>query len=199
MSQFLPPKETTVFFTDIAARYGKIEKFDGPTGNGYRGWTAFRLDCQHGEMTLSLALDEDDQISGFYFQPVSIRYADIKANIKSFILHLFSWQHLFWGVLSFLGGLIYTWLVQKTVRRAVGISTLGIHLQNGMSLILWDEIKEVRPFRFLNIQNLWLIKESGEKTRMHWSPLERHSDLKAAVEKFAPANHPIRKYLSLLR
>jgi CubicO group peptidase (beta-lactamase class C family) len=81
----------------------------------------------------------------------------------------------------------------------VGLSTLGIHLQNGMTLILWDEIKEVRPFRFLNIQNLWLIKESGEKTRMHWTPLERHSDVKAVVEKFAPANHPIREYLSLLR
>src|SRR6185436_20062262 len=67
------------------------------------------------------------------------------------------------------------------------------------NLILWDEIKEVRPFRFLNIQNLWLIKKSGEKTRMHWTPLERHSDLKAAVENFAPANHPIRKHLSLLR
>jgi CubicO group peptidase (beta-lactamase class C family) len=33
---------------------------------------------------------------------------------------------------------------------------------------------------------------------MHWTPLERHSDLKAAVENFAPANHPIRKHLSLL-
>ena len=199
MSKFFPPKETTVFFTDIAAHYGRIETFDGPTGDGYQGWTAFRLDYQHGEMMMSLALDADDKISGIYFQPTPIRYADIKNNIKPFLLHLFSWQHLLWGVLSFLGGLIYTWLVQKTVRRAVGISTLGIHLQKGDSLILWDEITEVRPFRFLNIQNLWLIKESGEKTRMHWSPLERHSDVKAAVEKFAPANHPIRKYLPLLR
>lgn len=108
-------------------------------------------------------------------------------------------RYLLWGVLSFLGGLVYTWLIQKTVKRAVGISTLGIHLQNGMNLLLWDEIKEVRPFRFLNVQNLDLIKESGEKTRMHWTPLERHSDVKAAVEKFAPANHPIRQYLSQLR
>ena len=199
MSKSFPPQETTVFFTDIAARYGKIETFDGPTGDGYQGWTAFRLDYQHGELTMSLALDADDKISGIYFKPASIRYADIKNHIKPFLLHLFSWQHLLWGVLSFLGGLIYTWLVQKTVRRAVGISTLGIHLQKGNSLILWDEIMEVRPYRFLNIQNLWLIKESGEKTRLHWSPLERHSDVKAAVEKFAPANHPIRKYLPLLR
>jgi CubicO group peptidase (beta-lactamase class C family) len=43
-----------------------------------------------------------------------------------------------------------------------------------------------------------LIKESGEKTIMPWTSLERHSDLKAAVEGFAPANHPIRKHLSLL-
>ena len=198
MSKFFPPKETTNFYTRLATHLGKIEKFDGPTGNGYHGWTAFRLDYQHGEMTMSLALDADDKISGIYFQPTPIRYANIKDNLKPFILHLFRWQHLLWGVLSFLGGLIYTWLIQKTVRRAVGISTLGIYLQNGMDLILWDEIKEVRPFRFLNIRNLWLIRESGEKTRMHWTPLERHSDLKAAVEKFAPANHPIRKYLPLL-
>jgi hypothetical protein len=89
--------------------------------------------------------------------------------------------------------------MQKLTKRAVGISTLGIHLNKGLNLILWDEIKEVRPFRFLHIRNLWLITESGEKTRMHWTPLERHSDLKAAIESSAPANHPIRNYLSLLR
>ena len=204
MSKAFPPKETSDFYTRLATQRGKIEKFDGPTDGGYRGWTAFRLDYQHGEMTMSLALDADDRISGIYFQPTSMHLADFKnyatvKNFKSFTLHLFSWQHLLWGVLSFLGGLIYTWLIQKTVGRAVGISALGIHLQNGMNLHLWDEIKEVRPFRFLNIRNLWLIMESGEKTRMHWTPLERHSDVKAAVEKFAPGNHPIRQYLPLLR
>jgi CubicO group peptidase (beta-lactamase class C family) len=204
MSKFFPPQETTNFYTGIAARYGKIETFDGPTGNGYRGWTAFRLVCQHSEMTMSLALDADDNISGIYFKPASMQLADFKnyatiKNLKSFLRHLFSWPHLLWGVLSFVGGLIYTWLIQKTVKRAVGISPLGIHLQNGNSLILWDEIKEVRPFKFLNIRNLTLITESGEKTRMHWTPLERHADVKAAVEKFAPANHPIRQYLPLLR
>ena len=204
MSKFSPPKETSDFYSRIAASFGNIEKIEGPTGHGYRGWTAFRLHCQRGEMTMSLALDADDRISGIYFQPSFMHLADFKnyatkKNLKSFILHLFSWQHLLWGVLSFLAGLIYTWLIQKTVRRAVGISTLGIHLQNGMNLILWDEIKEVRPFKFLNIRNLSLITGSGEKTRMHWTPLERHSDVKAAVEKFAPANHPIRQYLPLLR
>src|SRR5437667_11507046 len=34
---------------------------------------------------------------------------------------------------------------------------------------------------------------------MPWTSLERHSDLKAAVESFAPANHPILKRLSLLQ
>lgn len=204
MSKFLPPKESAAFYTGIAERYGKIEKFDGPTGNGYRGWTAFRLNCLHGEMTMSLALDADDKISGIYFKPVTVQLATLKnyattANFKSFLRHLFSWQHLLWGVLSFLGGLVYTWLIQKTVKRAVGISALGIHLQNGNSLILWDEIKEVRPFRFLNVRNLTLITESGEKMRMHWTPLERHSDVTAVVEKFAPANHPIRQHLPLLR
>ncbi len=89
-------------------------------------------------------------------------YATIK-NFKSFILHLFSWKHLLWGVPFFLGGLLYSWLIQKTVKRAVGISTLGIHLNKGMNLILWDEIKEVRPFRFLNIRNLWLIQSVRRK------------------------------------
>jgi len=51
----------------------------------------------------------------------------------------------------------------------------------------------------MNVRSLWLIKESGEKTIMPWTSLERHSDLKAAVECSAPANHPIRKYLSLLK
>lgn len=204
MSKFSPSNDTADFYTGIARRYGKIEKFDGPSGEGYRGWTAFRLDYQHGEMTMSLALDADDKISGIYFQPPSLNLGDLEhyatiKNLRSFLRHLFSWQHLLWGVLSFVGGLIYTWLIQKTVKRAVGISTLGIHLQNGSSLILWDEIKEVRPFKFLNIRNLTLITESGEKMRMHWTPLERHAEVKSAVETFAPANHPIRNHLPLLR
>jgi hypothetical protein len=198
MSELFPPKETSDFYDRIAASFGNIEKIEGPIGPGYQGWTAFRLHHQRGDMTMSLALDADDRISGLHFQPASTHHANIE-SLKWFLPHLFSWQHLLWGVLSLLGGLIYTWLIQKTTRRAVGISTLGIHLQKGMSLILWDEIKEVRPFRFLNIRNLYLITESGEKTRMHWSPLERPSDVKAAVEKFASANHPIRQYLPLLR
>jgi CubicO group peptidase (beta-lactamase class C family) len=108
-------------------------------------------------------------------------------------------QHLAWIVPFFLAGLLYSWLLQKTTRRAVGVSTLGVHLRKGQNLILWDEIKEVRPLRILHSHSLWLIKESGEKTIMPWTTLERHSDLKSAVENFAPANHPIRKCLSLLR
>jgi hypothetical protein len=114
-------------------------------------------------------------------------------------LRFFDSPHLLWLVPFFLAGLLYSWLLQKLTERAVGISSLGVHLHKGQNLILWDEIKEVRPFKLLNIQSLWLIKESGEKTIMPWTSLERHSDLKAAVERFAPANHPILKYLSLLR
>ena len=66
-------------------------------------------------------------------------------------------------------------------------------------LLLWDEIKAVQPLRFLNVRSLWLVRESGEKTLMPWTSLEGHSELKAAVEKFAPASHPIRQYLPLLR
>jgi hypothetical protein len=116
-------------------------------------------------------------------------------NVRQMFMPL----HLVWIVPCFFGGLLYSWGLQKLTVRAVGISTLGVHLHKGQILILWDEIKEVRPVRILNIRSLWLIRESGEKTIMPWSSLERHSDLKAAVEEFAPANHPMRKYLSLLK
>ena len=194
MSAAFPPPKAVEFFTGLATKYGNIERFDGPAGNGFRGWTAFRLHCRRGELTMSLALDADDQIAGLHF-----RRAPGQMSIRSVVAELFSWRRLVWIVPFFLAGLLYSWIIQKTTERAVGISTLGIHLRKGISLVLWEEIIEVRPLRFLHVGNLWLIRESGEKTLMHWTPLERHSDLKAAVEKFAPANHPIRKYLSLLK
>src|SRR5438445_13832510 len=99
---------------------------------------------------------------------------DLSRGSMHFVSKVYSWQHLVWLVAFFLAGLLYSWLIQKLTKRAVGISTLGIHLHKGQNLILWDEIKEVRPFRFLNVRNLWLIRESGDKMRMHWTPLERH-------------------------
>jgi len=195
MSKVLPPTKTIEFFANLATRFGKIDAFDGPTVSDDAGWTAFQLHCSRGELTMNLALDPDDKISGLSFTPAP-RPA---VSAVSFIRRLFSWQHLVWLPLFFLGGLLYTWLMQKTTVRAVGISTLGIHLSKGQSLVLWDEIKEVRPLKILHIRNLWLIRDSGDKTLMHWTPLERHSDLKAAVENCAPANHPIREFLPLLR
>jgi hypothetical protein len=197
MSRAFPPKETSDHYTQLASLFGKIENIEGPTNNGFRGWTAFRLHCRHGEMIMSLALDTDDKISGIHFRPMLASRPSSSSG--SLVRRMFSWQHLIWLPPFFLAGLFYSWLIQKTTKRAVGISTLGIHLRQGQNLILWDEIKEVRPFKFLHVRNLRLITESGEKTLMHWTPLERHSDLKAAVEKSAPANHPIRQYLSLLK
>jgi hypothetical protein len=112
---------------------------------------------------------------------------------------MFTWQHLLWLALFFLGGLIYSWLLQKLTERAVGISPLGIHLYKGLYLVLWDEIKDVRPLRVLNIRSLWLIKDSGEKLIMPWTSLDRPSELRSSVETNAPENHPIRKYLPLLK
>lgn len=124
----------------------------------------------------------------------------------AFIVLWFVWmfvlennRNLVWIVPFILAGLLFSWSVQKMTERAVGISILGVHLQKGRTLILWEEIKEVRAFRTLNFRSLRLISESGEKTIMPWTSLERHSDLKAAIEGFAPANHPIREYLSLLK
>jgi hypothetical protein len=66
MSKAFPPKETIDFYTRLAG-FGKIESFDGPIANGYRGWIAFRLHCQRGELTMSLALDIDNQNLGNSF------------------------------------------------------------------------------------------------------------------------------------
>lgn len=195
MSKVFPPEKTLDFYSGLARRLGQVEQFEGPTTNGYGGWPAFRLHFQHNETMMSLALDAHDKISGIHFQPAPRP----PLNFKSFVRRLFSWQHLAWLPPFFVAGLFYCWLIQKTTQGAVGISTLGIHLGKGQTVILWDEIKEVRPFRFLHIRNLWVIRESGEKTPMHWTPLERHADLKAAVEAAAPANHPIRDYLFLLK
>ena len=85
MSKAFPPQKASEFFTGLAAQFGNIEKFDGPTGNGYRGWIAFRLHCQRGELTMSLALDANDKISGIYFQPAPRP----PVNFKSFVLRTF--------------------------------------------------------------------------------------------------------------
>jgi hypothetical protein len=194
MSEALPLQKASEFFTGLATQFGNIETFDGPIGRS-GNWVLFRLHCQRGELTMSLALDASDNISGIFFRPAP----RTSRNVEAIISRIFSWQHLLWLVGFFLAGLLYSWLLQKMTKKAVGISTLGIHLHKGLNLILWDEIKEVRPLRILNIRSLWVIRESGEKMIMPWTSLEGHSDLKAAVEGFAPANHPIRKYLSLLR
>jgi hypothetical protein len=193
MDQAFPPTTTFGFYTQLADVYGRFENIEGPTDDGFRGWRAFRLHCERGEMTMSLALDTDDRISGIQFRPVLPRSVSISSITRRF----FSWRHLVWLPVFFAGGLLYSWLFRVWVGRAVGISAIGV--EKGLTLILWDEIKEVRPLRFLHIRNLWLVKESGEKTLIHWTPLERHADLKAAVERFAPPNHLIRKHLALLR
>lgn len=195
MSQAFPPQETSEFYTGLAAGFGRIQNIEGPIGDGLRGWTTFLLQCQRGQLILSLVLDADDKISGIRFNAAPRS----SGSLRAFILHLFRWQHLLWLVPFVLGGWVYCWLLQKTTERAVGISTLGIHLHKGLNLILWGDIKEVRIFRLLNIRSLWLIQESGEKTIMPWTGLERPADLKAAVEQSAPADHPIRKHLLLLR
>jgi len=142
---------------------------------------------------------------GMWFFGMVVPYAIVKLlgmldpTALSDVPRFFLSPHLVLVVPFFLAGLLYSWLLQRSTVRAVGISTLGIHLARGQILILWDEIKEVQPLKVLNIRSLWLIRESGEKAIMPWTSLEQPSDLKAAVERFAPASHPIRNYLSLLR
>jgi CubicO group peptidase (beta-lactamase class C family) len=199
MSKAFPPKETIAFYKRLAGSHGRITNFEGSSMTDKNGWAVFRLYSESGEMIMSLALDGEDRISGILFKPSKHLPQDIKNNIKPFLLHLFSWRHLFWAALLFPAGLLYCWLLQKGTTRAVGISSVGIHLQKGQYIIVWNDIKQVRPFKFLNIRSLWLIPETGAKTIMPWTGLERQAELKTAVETFAPANHPIRNYLSLLR
>jgi hypothetical protein len=196
MSRVFPPEETSRFYTQQAALFGQIETIEGPVKNGFRGWTAFRLRCQYGEINMSVALDTEEKISGIHFRPVLPARPLLAGSV---IRRMISWQYLAWLPLFFSGGLLYTWLIQKWAGRPVGVSSLGLHLSKGLNLVLWGEIQEVRPLRILNFRNLWLIKESGEKTLMHWTPLERHADVKAAVERHAPPDHPLRKHLSLLK
>jgi hypothetical protein len=191
MSKAFPPTETSDFYARLARGYGKIESFDGPLGPS-RGWSAFQLHGQRGELTMSLALDGEDKIAGVSFKPA--QSAPLK--LKSFVVQFFAWRNLAWLPIFVLGGFLYCWLLQKMTERAVGISALGIHLMRGQVLILWDEMKEVRPLRVINIRSLWLVRENGEKSIMPWSSLEGQSELKAAVERFAPGNHPIRKFLT---
>lgn len=144
---------------------------------------------------------------GIWFLGMVVPYAFVRLialidpNIYSDdrVPRFFHSPHLALLVPFFLAGLLYSKLLQKFTERAVGISNVGVHLHKGQDLILWDEIEEIRPLEFLNIRSLWLIKESGEKTIMPWTGLERHSDLKAAVESLAPANHAIRSFLPLLQ
>jgi len=194
MSQAFPPKETVDFYTRLAA-IGNIEKLDGPIGRGRQGWIAFQLHGQHGDLRMSLALDSESKISGIYFE----RASRASVNGGSLIHQMCTPAHLVWLVIAFGGGLLFTWLLWKMTRRAVGVSAIGIHLNGGLQLIVWDEIKEVRPLRVLNIRSLWLIRETGEKMIMPWTSLGQRAEVRAAVDKFAPINHPVRQYLSLLK
>ncbi len=144
---------------------------------------------------MSLALNEQDKIAGLYIEPI-IKPA---SKINWVIARIGRWQRLLLLIPFFLCGLFSSWLIQKTTEGAVGISGLGVHLLRGEKLVLWEDINEIRVMRVLNFRNLWLINESGEKSLMHWTPLERHSDLRTAVESSAPANHPFRRFLALVK
>jgi len=118
---------------------------------------------------------------------------------KGNLFEVFSPERLVWVGPFFLGGLLYARWLQKMTEDAVAIGPRGVYLNKGQQLICWDDIKEIRLFKLLNIRSLWLIPETGEKTILPWTGLERHVELKAAVERFAPADHPIRDHVSLLR
>ncbi len=118
---------------------------------------------------------------------------------KGNLLEIFSPERLVWVVPAFLGGLVYSWLLQRMTVDAVAIGPKGVYLNKGQQLFLWSDIKEIRPFKLLNIRSLWLIPKTGDKTILPWTGLERHADLKAAVERCAPPDHPIREFVPLLR
>jgi len=85
---------------------------------------------------MSLALDADDKISGIYFK----RRAKPPVDMQSFVLRFFSCRSAL--ARAFLSGRVVVFVVvAEANQRAVGISTLGIHLHKDQNLLLWDEIK----------------------------------------------------------
>ena len=113
--------------------------------------------------------DAEDNISGFISEmPHQARFRELSDLAGSPDCSVGSiW---FGSGAFFLAGLLFSWiLAEGHRRRAVGISTLGVHLYKGLNLILWDEIKEVRPLRILHIRSLRLIRESGEIIIMPWT------------------------------
>jgi hypothetical protein len=67
MSQALPQKKATEFFTGLTAQFGKVHKLGEPTRNA--GWTIFAAHCERGTLDLSLALDDESKIAGLTFKP----------------------------------------------------------------------------------------------------------------------------------
>jgi hypothetical protein len=104
MSEVLPMEKTTNFFSGLRTRFGAVKKVEGPTGNGYRGWTGFRLECKRGELKLSLALNNEDQIAGLYIEPI-IKPA---SKIHWVIARIGRWQRLLLLIPFFLCGLLYS-------------------------------------------------------------------------------------------
>ena len=67
MSQALPLTKATVFFTELTAHVGKIQKLDESKHNA--GWTVFPVHCERGMLDMSLALDGKSKIAGVTFKP----------------------------------------------------------------------------------------------------------------------------------
>jgi len=120
------------------------------------------------------------------------------AVTKGNLFLVFSPKYLIWVVPFFLIGLLYSWFLQRFTVNALGVSSQGLHLNKGTQFVAWGDVKTIRLLKVLNIRSLWLIDEDGKETLLPWTGLERHADLKAAVEKFAPDDHPIRDNLPLL-
>jgi len=119
MSKAFPPKETSDFYTRLAAGFGKIEKFDVPTG-GYRGWIAFQLHCQRGELTMSLALDATIKSPEFISSPRPSLPWICNRSSSDFSVAASALARAF-----LLAGLLYSWLLQKLTKRAWGSALWG--------------------------------------------------------------------------
>jgi hypothetical protein len=67
MSTALPLNKATQFFAGLKAQFGKIQKLDEPRQSA--GWTVFPAHFERGLMDMSLALDDENKISGVTFKP----------------------------------------------------------------------------------------------------------------------------------
>jgi len=112
-------------------------------------------------------------------------------------LHRVDVPALFIGALAgALAGLVYAWVLtlcftlKLTPEGVLGHSVWGLR-----RFIRWQDLATIRPFRFFSLRYLRLYPESGNRPIWIALFLARRADFEQELERLAPPDCPIRKYL----